>query len=81
MSDKIRHKLNAPGPWYCTDPSDPSGEGCIVCGLCPSAAPEFFREDEEGYAYVWKQPVTDAEIALCEEQRQDCPVNSIDKNS
>ncbi len=75
------NKLNIAGGWYCTDSEDSNGEGCIACGLCYGAAPEFFREDEQGNAYVWKQPTTDAEISLCQEQLDDCPVSSIGKDA
>ena len=41
-----KHKDNIPGPWFCTDPDDSEGEGCIACGLCYGSAPEFFAEME-----------------------------------
>ncbi|MEX1100252.1 MAG: ferredoxin, partial [Bacteriovoracaceae bacterium] len=39
--------------------------------------PEFFAEDEDGNAYVKKQPETEEEIELCAEQMEACPVASI----
>lgn len=72
-----KHKKNVPGSFYCTDPDDDSGEGCIACNVCYSGAPEFFAEDDDGNAYVQKQPQTEEEIELCKEQMDSCPVNSI----
>lgn len=77
---KMKHKLNVPGAWFCTDPDDDNGEGCIACNVCYTGAPDFFKEDEDGNAYVGKQPTTPDEIALCQEQLEACPVNSIGKN-
>ena len=49
MANKMmKHKMNIPGPWYCTDPDDDNGEGCIACNVCYTGAPEFFKEDEDG---------------------------------
>ncbi len=62
---------NVPGKFY-VDCS------CIDCDLCRASAPDFFlRDDDEGLTYVGKQPVTDEEIALCEEMAEGCPVGSI----
>ena len=77
---KNKHAKNVPGPFYCTDPDDSAGEGCIACNVCYSGAPEFFAEDDNGNAYVKKQPTTDKDIALCKEQMDACPVNSIGKD-
>jgi ferredoxin len=77
---KLKHKLNIPGLWYCTDPDDDSGEGCIACNVCYTGAPDFYKEDEDGNAYIWKQPTTPAEIELCQEQLDTCPVASIGKD-
>lgn len=79
MANKeYKHKLNVAGAWYTTDPDDDGGEGCIACNVCYTEAPDFFKEDEDGNGYVCRQPVTTAEIALCEEQKDACPVASID---
>ena len=72
-----KHALNVAGPWFCTNPEDPAGEGCIACSVCYTGAPDFFAADENGHAYVTKQPSTDDEIALCQEQLEACPVTSI----
>ena len=81
MANKnMKHKLNVPGAWFCTDPDDDNGEGCIACNVCYTGAPAFFKEDEDGNAYVCKQPTTAAEIELCQEQLEACPVASIGKD-
>ena len=72
-----KHEQNVPGKWYCTDPDDDSGEGCIACNVCYSGAPDFFKEDDYGNAYVSRQPETPEEIELCQEQADLCPVCSI----
>lgn len=77
---KNKHPKNITGKWYTTDPDDADGEGCIACNVCYSGAPDFFKEDENGNAYVGKQPVTAQEISLCEEQMDLCPVSSIGNN-
>jgi ferredoxin len=62
---------NVPGHFY-VDAS------CIDCDLCRNTAPEFFRRDDEiGFSFVHRQPVTPAEIALAEEARDACPSESI----
>ncbi len=75
-----KHKSNVAGAWYCTDPEDENGEGCIACNVCYTGAPDFFSEDADGNAFVKKQPTTAEEIALCQEQLDACPVASIGKN-
>jgi ferredoxin len=75
-----KHPQNVAGPWYCTNPDDASGEGCIACSVCYTGAPDFFQEDGNGHAFVHKQPTTDEEIALCQEQLEACPVTSIGTN-
>ncbi|MEO0447531.1 MAG: ferredoxin [Verrucomicrobiota bacterium] len=51
---------------------------CIDCDLCRETAPDnFTREDDGGYSYVFKQPTTDEEVALCEEAMEGCPVEAI----
>ena len=62
---------NVPGPYY-------NDNTCIDCGLCPEIAPHIFRrQDDGGYSYVHRQPVTKEEIALAEEARESCPTESI----
>lgn len=51
---------------------------CIDCDLCRETAPAFFtRNDEVGFSYVSKQPVTEKEMALCQEALEGCPVDAI----
>ena len=51
---------------------------CIDCGMCPEIAPLIFkRQEDAGYSYVYRQPVTPEEIALAEEAKESCPTESI----
>jgi ferredoxin len=77
---KNKHPKNVPGAFYCTDPDDDSGEGCIACNVCYSGAPQFFAEDDNGNAYIKLQPTNPRDISLCQEQIDACPVNSIGKD-
>ncbi|MFA5262691.1 MAG: ferredoxin [Opitutaceae bacterium] len=62
---------NVPGKFYVD-------QQCIDCDLCRETAPNFFmRNDEGGYTFVNKQPVTDDEIAQCTEAQDGCPVEAI----
>ncbi len=74
---KKKHELNVEGQFYCTDPDDDDGEGCIACSVCYMGAPDFFAEDDMGNAYIKKQPTSPEDIELCQEQLEACPVNSI----
>ena len=70
------------------DPTDRVGENvlgtyyvdtqCIDCDVCRDTAPDnFTRSDENGYSFVFKQPETEEECALCEEALAACPVEAI----
>jgi ferredoxin len=70
------------------DPNDRVGENvtgtyyvdtqCIDCDVCRDTAPDnFTRSDENGYSFVYKQPETQEENALCEEALAACPVEAI----
>ena len=51
---------------------------CIDCDVCRDTAPDnFTRSDENGYSFVFKQPETEEERALCEEALAACPVEAI----
>jgi ferredoxin len=51
---------------------------CIDCDVCRDTAPDnFTRCDGNGYSYVFKQPETEEERALCEEALTACPVEAI----
>ncbi|MGL4399916.1 MAG: ferredoxin [Luteolibacter sp.] len=66
-----RNPLNAPGAYF-------NDLTCIDCDRCREIAPEIFkRDDEEGLTYVWRQPLTEFEIAAAEEARLSCPTETI----
>ena len=51
---------------------------CIDCDVCRDTAPENFRRsDTNSYSFVYKQPLTDEELAACEEAVLCCPVEAI----
>jgi ferredoxin len=53
-------------------------ELCIDCDVCRQTAPEIFGHDEEeGVAYVCKQPETEEDEELCHEAMESCPVEAI----
>ena len=61
-------------------------QSCIACDACVLAAPNNFKMDEdEGHAYVSKQPQSADEEASCKEAMEGCPVEAIgdfaDKNA
>ena len=54
---------------------------CIACDACCIAAPDHFAMDnDDGHAYVNKQPSTPEEEELCKEAMEGCPVESIGDN-
>ncbi|MEC5125283.1 ferredoxin [Verrucomicrobiales bacterium BCK34] len=66
-----RYEENAAGRFYVDDM-------CIDCDQCRQDAPQFFtREDNGGYSYVARQPVTEEEIRLCEAAVDGCPIEAI----
>ena len=51
---------------------------CIDCDLCRETAPNnFTRNDDNGYSFVYRQPVTKEEFDLCVEAMEQCPVEAI----
>jgi ferredoxin len=51
---------------------------CIDCDVCRDTAPDnVTRADDNGYSFVYKQPVNEDERALCEEALLACPVEAI----
>ncbi len=53
-------------------------ESCIACDACVLTAPKnFAMHDEDGHAYVSKQPDSPEEEALCQEAMEGCPVEAI----
>lgn len=72
MADKEdRNKENVAGKFYVDSQ-------CIDCDLCRETAPQnFTRSDDEGYSYVFKQPMTEEEEKQCREAMEGCPVEAI----
>ncbi|MCY4644043.1 MAG: ferredoxin [Bacteriovoracales bacterium] len=69
-----RWKQNAPGPYYVDDQ-------CIACDACIIEAEEFFEmNDEDGHAYVKRQPTSDEEKEECENALESCPVEAIGRD-
>jgi ferredoxin len=70
-SRENRYPDNAPGRFYVD-------QQCIDCDACREAAPEHFRRnDERGYSYVYRQPVTPEEVGRCQAALEGCPVEAI----
>jgi len=70
---ELKDKLpdNVPGKFYVD-------RECIDCDVCRDTSPaNFRRNDENGYSYVYKQPETSEELALCKEAFDACPVEAI----
>ena len=68
-NDKV--KENVCGSYY-VDTS------CIDCDVCRDTAPgNFTRSDENSYSFVYKQPQTAEEQAMCDEAMSCCPVEAI----
>ena len=62
---------NVPGRYYVD-------RMCIDCDVCRDTAPaNFTRNDDNGYSYVYKQPETPEELAVCREAFDACPVEAI----
>ena len=72
MADKNdKYPENLPGAYYVD-------RTCIACDACCIAAPDhFLMDDDDGHAYVSKQPANDDEKELCVEAMEACPVESI----
>ncbi len=66
-----RYSQNAAGKFYVDTQ-------CIDCDLCRETAPDFFtREEDGGFSYVHTQPTTQADIDMCMEALEGCPVSAI----
>lgn len=62
---------NAPGKFYVD-------KTCIACDACVIAAPENFRMNEDdGHAFLSKQPASPQEVEQCREAMEGCPVEAI----
>lgn len=75
MADiKAKVEKNVQGSYYVDDQ-------CIACDACVTEAPDFFEmDDENGHAYVKKQPANDSEKDECENALSACPVDAIGNN-
>jgi ferredoxin len=57
-------------------------QSCIACDACVLAAPNNFKmHEEDGHAFVAKQPENPADEAACKEAMEGCPVEAIGNNS
>ena len=72
MANKdAKYADNAAGKFYVDDT-------CIDCDACRAAAPDnFTRNEDGGYSFVYKQPVTPDEETICKEAMEGCPVEAI----
>jgi ferredoxin len=71
MADKrAKWPEDAPGKYYVD-------ESCICSDFCVSVAPNHFRTDESGHAYIYRQPATPEEEIQCQEALAGCPVGAI----
>ena len=68
---KQRIKENVLGKYYIIDK-------CIGCSLCFELSPRNFRMNlDEGYDFIYKQPETQEDEALCLKAMQSCPADAI----
>ncbi len=72
MADlKSKWKDNTPGKMFVD-------QTCIACDACVLAAPTNFQmHEEDGHAYVSKQPANAEEEKACIEAMEGCPVEAI----
>ena len=72
MADKsAKFDQNIEGKFYVDDQ-------CIACDACVVEAPGFFSmNDDDGHAFVMKQPITDADMEECQNALEACPVEAI----
>ncbi len=75
MADKAKkYPENVPGKFFVD-------KECIACDACVLAAPDHFKmHEEDGHAFVNKQPGTEEETARCKEAMEACPVEAIGNN-
>ncbi len=67
-------KENIPGKMFVD-------QSCIACDACVlTAAKNFAMDEENGHAYVSKQPEGPAEEAACNAAMEGCPVEAIGDN-
>lgn len=53
-------------------------QSCISCDACVCSAPDnFSMNDDDGHAFVVRQPQTPEEEEACKEAMDGCPVEAI----
>jgi ferredoxin len=72
MADKsAKWDLNVSGKFYVDDQ-------CIACDACIMEAENFFEmNDDDGHAFVKKQPSNPEELEACNSALEACPVEAI----
>lgn len=72
MADKDdKYPENISGKYYVD-------RSCIACDACVTTAPDNFAMDEnDGHAFLIKQPESEEETEMCEEAIEGCPVEAI----
>lgn len=72
MADKNdKYDENVAGKFYVD-------RSCIACDACVTTAPDHFGMDEDdGHAFLIKQPANEEEKEMCEEALEGCPVEAI----
>jgi ferredoxin len=75
MADKEnKWEQNVAGKFYVDDQ-------CIACDACVMEAADLFEmNDEDGHAYVKRQPITADELEEAENALAACPVESIGRD-
>jgi ferredoxin len=69
-----KYPQNVPGKYYVDSQ-------CVDCDSCRETAPDNFKRDEDGgISYVFKQPESSDEEALCKEAKEGCPTEAIGDN-
>lgn len=69
-----KYDENVPGKFYVD-------KECIACDACILAAPENFgMNEDDGHAFVKKQPGSPTEETACKEAMEGCPVEAIGSN-
>ncbi len=68
---KEKWEQNAKGKFYVD-------QTCIACDACVTTAPNnFAMNEDEGHAFMNKQPASTEEEDLCREAMDGCPVEAI----
>lgn len=75
MADyKNRYQQNVPGKFYVDDQ-------CIACDACVMEAEKHFSmNDDDGHAYVIKQPNNEKQLEECLNALDACPVDAIGRD-